>query len=210
MHRLSALAVVVVMCAAMTLYFLIAALDRPALSTRTTLDSFVPLVPSAIFFYLSIYVAGPLFALGIDGRTMRRAIPRMLAILVCLFAVFLAVPTVVERPVADGETISIALLQWVYRIDHTARNAAPSGHAALAVFLGWLFFAIADAEPSTWRHRARPAVALYVALVVVSVVLTKQHHVVDMVSGVALAVVVLVSGRWVDRLRGFRARSRQR
>ena len=205
-HMRGVLVTTVFMCAAMALYFVVAHSDRPALSTKTALDDVVPLVPSFVFIYLSIYVVGPLAALGIDRAVMRRAAPRFVFIVVVLFTCFIAVPTVVERPELVVDTVSTRVLQSVYDLDDTARNAAPSGHVALAIFMGWVFFEVARERSSKWRARLKPAVVVYVSLVVVSVVLTGQHHVVDLATGALLAFSALMAGR----LRCFRARSRPR
>ena len=102
--------------------------------------------------------------------------------LVC-FAVFLIYPVKAElRPVLlPSDTPSLRALAYYYEIDPPV-NLFPSLHCANAV--------LAACMAHKLSRRAGWLISACALLVVLSVVLVKQHYVADAVAGVALALLV--------------------
>lgn len=180
---------------AMTFYFVIAHDGRDAMSTRLPLDDSVPLLPQAVWIYLSPYAVAPLLLARLEPSALWRALLRGVVVLVPLVLCFALVPTLVERPdlTALGDSPSVALLRLLYAVDDPPRNAAPSGHVSLVIVLAWG----ALQETRVWS--ARVAIGAYAGLVIVSTLLCGQHHIVDVTSGAALSLWALGAVSWLER-----------
>lgn len=181
----------VVVCAAMvvamSVYFLIANDGREdVMSTKTAVDAWVPLLPWFVWIYLSPYVVAPVLVVKAGGTVFRRLVRRGVIVIALQLAIFFVLPTIVERPsllIDASSSLSERTLAWVYGVDTPARNAAPSGHVSMYFVLAW--------AASQSLGRLGLLAWVHFALVAVSIVLTKQHHVVDLVSGLALGAAVL-------------------
>jgi membrane-associated phospholipid phosphatase len=137
-------------------------------------DDVVPLVPSAVWVYLSWYVV-PLVILGTDRRQFRRAAAAVLLAFLTCAAGWTLLPASMDRPdlEAAGGLSSFAL-RTVYAIDPPS-NLFPSFHAAFA--------AIVLRVPMGARA-ARGAILVWMLAICVSCVLTKQHYLLDVGGGV--------------------------
>ena len=114
--------------------------------------------------------------------------------LTCFYLVPTAIPpTLVPTDIALHS--GFALLQGV----DAAGNACPSLHVATAVFSAiWLHRLLNTVSAPHWTRALN---ALWAVLIVWSTLATKQHVVLDVVAGTALAVLVaLPSLRWFDRM----------
>ena len=139
----------------------------------------IPFVPWMIWVYLSMqaFLALPMAVLstaGISrfGRTVALAT-------LAAFAIHLALPTDLgwSRP---GAVADYPIFQRFFSIDRP-HNLVPSLHVTFST----LTFLV------MWHHASKPWVkffaAVWLALLVCSVSLVHQHHLVDIVSGLALA-----------------------
>lgn len=114
--------------------------------------------------------------------------------LICFYLMPTAIPpTLVPTDIALHS--GFALLQGV----DAAGNACPSMHVATAVFSAiWLHRLLHTVAAPTWMRALN---ALWAALIVWSTLATKQHVVLDVLAGSALAVLVaLPSLYWFDRM----------
>jgi len=102
------------------------------------------------------------------------------------YAVYLAFPTYVIRPEITSNDIFSKAIGLLYQADK-AYNAAPSGHALYTTLI-FLYLAL-------WKPNFRYVWFLGAALILASTLLTKQHDVLDLVSGLTLGVVVYCFGR---------------
>jgi membrane-associated phospholipid phosphatase len=140
----------------------------------------IPFVPFMILPYLSIdlfFVAAPfLFS---TARELIIFVARVATAIVIAGIFFLAVPLrfAFPRPQADGWLG--ALFDWFRGMD-APYNLFPSLHAALLLFL-------VDAYARNLCGVARIVVLLWFALIGLSPLLTRQHHVIDICGGFALA-----------------------
>lgn len=163
-------------------YFLIGALPpgRVLHAPAIALDRAVPLVPAWIFVYGSMYVFVLLPLLVIrDRRLFRRALQSYVLVMLVAYAGFVAYPTITPRPAAvAGEGFAAWALRLIYALD-TRYNCFPSLHVAHA-FVSAL---------SAYRvHRRVGVVATaWAALIGVSTLFTRQHYVVDVIAGTAMA-----------------------
>jgi len=179
------------------------AVQRPAgpgggISTpwfASRLDCLLPLMPWTVWLYLSWYVA-PAMILLADRRSFRVYASAVLFSFLCCTAGWLLLPASIDRPTLDASAgLSISALRVVYRFDSPC-NLFPSFHAALAAVVFLL---------PHGSGLARAVVCGWMLAICVSCVLTKQHYVFDVLSGILVGWFAVASaGRcaeWVDGLR---------
>lgn len=141
----------------------------------------IPFVPFMILPYLSIdlfFVAAPF--LFRDAGGLRIFVRRVALVLMIAGFCFLAVPLrfAFAREQAGGSLG--ALFDWFRGLDGPD-NLFPSLHAGLLVFL-------IDADARHLRGPIRGVVLGWFRLIALSPLLTHQHHVIDILGGLALAV----------------------
>lgn len=178
------------MTGAMGLYSLILRLPTGEVrSTRTFLDAFVPFWPAWTWVYLLPYVVAPALAAALPAPAFRALCRRALVLLGLSFAVFLLAPTEVQRPDLSSldDDLTAALYRAMIAFDDPPRNALPSLHAGLAVVFGAALWSLSP--------RSALAGAAFAALVCLSTLFSGQHHVLDVVAGVALALAVVAGVR---------------
>jgi hypothetical protein len=145
----------------------------PWLVTRW--DAEIPLVPGAVWIYMSWYLA-PWLLLAAPAREFRRAASAIVvAFTVCMIC-YAVIPAAIERPAVLGQTLSERALRFLYEHD-PPWNICPSFHAALCAVL--------------WRSAAGGAVAkwmmkTWMAAICAACVLTKQHNLLDIAAGIAV------------------------
>ena len=152
-----------------------------ALSTRhlaapwlvTRWDATIPLVPSAVWIYMSWYLA-PWFVLAAPSREFRRvACAIVLAFMACMIC-YVLVPASIERPAILGQTLSERALRFLYEHD-PPWNICPSFHAALCAVL-W--------RTAAGDSLAKLMMAIWMAAICAACVLTKQHNILDIAAGI--------------------------
>ncbi len=168
---------------------------EPAAWLTTRLDAFIPLVPAAVWPYLSWYVA-PWLLLAAPRQDFRRlAASVVLAFASCALA-YVVLPASIERPAVAGGTLSERALLMLYQHD-PPWNIFPSFHAAVCALL-W--------RPVFGGAIARSMTPVWMAAICAACVLTKQHNLLDVVAGLLVGFVSLAIATVVlDRLN--RARS---
>lgn len=152
---------------------------RTVYMPELALDRAIPLDPVWMLAYGSIWIFAflPVFVVPNPALT-RRVMLAVLAVIVIAYLGFLAYPTVLPRPEKLGDGFLARSLEITYSLD-PPYNCFPSLHVA------WAFVAAL----SCYRvHRGVGIVALvWAAVIGVSTLYTKQHYVVDVVGGIAIA-----------------------
>jgi membrane-associated phospholipid phosphatase len=139
----------------------------------TPIDRMLPVVPLAVWPYLSWYVA-PALIFAVPLSTFRKLCASvLLSFLLCAIG-HLTFPITMTRPVlAAGRGLSTLLLHRLYAVDPPV-NLFPSFHAAIAVVVLYL------------QLPSRPlmiTIRTWMGLVCISCVLTKQHYILDVIAG---------------------------
>jgi membrane-associated phospholipid phosphatase len=153
----------------------------------TPLDRALPVVPGAVWLYLSWYPASALVLLAPRMSFRRLSLAYGVAFAICIVA-YLTCPITIARPVVVGDGPSSAMLRLVYDADRPT-NLFPSFHAAVAAIL------------MTLRPRSvviRGGLLLWMIGICGACVLTKQHYVLDVVAGLAVGAVAtkLADAAW--------------
>ncbi|HEY2903146.1 MAG TPA: phosphatase PAP2 family protein [Polyangia bacterium] len=149
---------------------------------RTRLDDAIPFWPWTSWFYLPFYAG--IFIICIVSFRSRRLFNRGLLSVVMVMIVgavcHLLIRAEYPRPILHPPypDLSAAFMAWVQRVDRPG-NVFPSLHVAQTSTLAFLLC----------RDRPRLGVVTVVmgALLALSTLTTKQHFIVDVISGYALA-----------------------
>lgn len=147
-------------------------------------DRAVPLIPGFVSVYLGCYlfwiINYILIAKQGEEHCVRFAAADIMSRLVCC-VFFLLLPTTNVRPVLYGDGIWVSLLQAVYKMD-APTNLFPSIHCLVSWFS---FIGIRGRKSVTKAYRVFSC--LFAILVCVSTQVTKQHYIVDVFGGIAIA-----------------------
>lgn len=147
-------------------------------------DDRIPFVPWTVAIYLGCYlfwVVNYILGCRQDESTAFRFISAdFVAKLVCL-AIFLVFPTTNIRPAVEGTSFWDMVMVWLYAAD-AADNLFPSIHCLTS----W-FCLIAVRENPKIPGWYKVASLLFAIAVCVSTLTTKQHVIIDVVGGIALA-----------------------
>jgi fatty acid desaturase len=170
---------------------------------ESALDRLVPFGDDAIWLYLSLFLLLPVPLVLVHTRDqLRRYATGVAGIGLLSHIGFALFPTAIARPAAGDAN-------WAYRLVvlvDTPLNACPSLHASLAVFsvlCGGRWLGQAAARPRA-RHarltrRLAPwALWLWLVAILGATLVTKQHVLVDLVAGAALALTVYVAVHWKE------------
>ncbi|MBX9767786.1 MAG: phosphatase PAP2 family protein, partial [Bdellovibrionales bacterium] len=153
-------------------------LDTWHLYAQWELD--VPMVPQFIWIYLSVYVCCflPLFVLTAEQiRAFGRSFLKCTLIAGVIFLLFPAKLGFARERFVEGYD---AIFQGLYRLDQPY-NLVPSLHVALATLVVMSILTYVDDRRLKWFLN------LWLVLVMMSVVLIRQHHLLDIVTGFSLA-----------------------
>ena len=149
----------------------------------TALDRLIGFCPETLVLYATLWLYMAIAPWSLDDKQELTAYCRaVIAITAGGLAVFFLWPTCVPSPIDYGQHAAYACL---YAIDHR-NNAAPSLHAAIAVFSAFCI-------QHRLRHFRQRAVWhlgnwCWCAAILYSTLATKQHVAVDLLSGLLLGV----------------------
>lgn len=174
----------IVLLALVPLYILVPEFYPPATryAPELALDRALPLVPSWSIVYGALYlflILLPVFVVRQDDLIRRTIRAYLLVWITAYVCFFIAYPTVAPRPAnVTGEGFGVWGLRALYSSDPPI-NCFPSLHVAHSFVSAFACYRV---------HRRLGAIAgICASFVGLSTLLTKQHYVVDVVAGIALA-----------------------
>jgi membrane-associated phospholipid phosphatase len=190
---------VVIMLASLGLYLAVLWWRGPQaqLVTETVADAWIPFDPRWVWVYLIPYVIGPVIVGMLSRDTFAWYVRRGIQLVAISLIIFIVLPTKTVRPdVSDlGGGLTADLYRGMTAIDGPAANAAPSLHVSLTCLLAW---ALLRDFPRWW-----PVTVSGVILVWLSTLFTRQHHIVDVLTGILLATVMALAGGELARRRAL-------
>jgi membrane-associated phospholipid phosphatase len=173
-----------IMVGSLALYLLVLWWRGPSatIETLTDWDAWIPFHPEWVWVYLIPYVIGPVIVGLLSAETFRWYVRRGIPLVLVSLLIFILLPTKTVRPDISelGSGPTAELYRNMIAIDGPAANAAPSLHVSLTCLL---VLALLRDYPRWW------AVSITgVTVVWLSTLFTRQHHLIDVVSGVVFAV----------------------
>jgi membrane-associated phospholipid phosphatase len=190
-RRLCWLAIILV---AILLYFPINRFMHDGVQLALPIDQNIPLYPPAIVPYLlgaALIVLFPIWAaIYIKPKEFEAYVVSILTATVISYLAYLIFPTFVSRPEIVSNDVFSKIIAILYQADR-AYNAAPSGHT--------FYTLISCLYLSRWQPRYKLVWAVLAVLIILSTLFTRQHYVLDLVCGLALAVLAYVAGRFAQK-----------
>lgn len=161
--------------------------NLPHMYIGQPIDELIPLIPCTIIIYYGCFLFWAYnYAVILRNEpegTYRFFSAELLGKLIC-FICYVAFPTVMARPEITGSGIFSRIIAMMYSID--APDALlPSMHC----FVSWMCVIGLRGKPEiTRRHRILSVIAA--VLVFIATLTTKQHVIIDVITGIILAELV--------------------
>lgn len=148
------------------------------------IDNLIPVIPATIIIYLGCYLYWLVnYVIGAgqeDDEAYKFLSADLFAKLICM-VIFIAFPTTNTRPVLEDEGFFTEALKMLYQID-AADNLFPSIHCLTS----WFCLIAVRKNPNVKTVYKIISVIITVAICV-STLTTRQHVIVDVAGGIALA-----------------------
>lgn len=148
------------------------------------IDNLIPVIPATIIIYLGCYLYWLVnYVIGAgqeDDEAYKFLSADLFAKLICM-VIFIAFPTTNTRPVLEDEGFFTEALKMLYQID-AADNLFPSIHCLTS----WFCMIAVRKNPNVKTVYKIISVIITVAICV-STLTTRQHVIVDVAGGIALA-----------------------
>lgn len=155
------------------------------------LDDLIPLIPWWTVPYLLtlvLWAAAPIWAaISMPDHLYRAFLISLSCIILVGIFCFTFFPTYVVRPGISASDPAMAPIRFLYSSDNVY-NALPSGHAYITALLTFYW--------SRWKPRLRPVWWAILLMVLLSTLFTRQHYVLDLAAGLALAGGGYALGLW--------------
>jgi membrane-associated phospholipid phosphatase len=184
----------IIILALLVIYFPINRLAKGGWALSLPVDKLIPLCPPALIPYLIgtfLFVAFPIWASFYSKKyEFESYIISFLTATLISYIIYLALPTFVIRPEVHSQDYFSKAIVFLYQNDYP-HNAAPSGHTFYTL-ISFLYIKL-------WYPKVQ-GVSLTIALfVIASTLLTKQHYVLDVISGLILGFIAYWAGRYIQK-----------
>lgn len=184
----------VIILAFIMLYFPINRLIVGGWVLSLPVDEYIPLYPPALVPYLLgslLFVGFPIWAaVSSQTREFEAYLISLFAATLISYVAYLALPTYVIRPEITSQDYFSEAIALLYQNDYP-HNAAPSGHTFYTL-ISFLYI-------RRWRPKLQIASLIVAILIITSTLLTKQHYVLDMITGLILGFMAYRAGRYIQR-----------
>ena len=149
-----------------------------------SIDETVPFNPAWVWVYLIPYLVGPVMVGMLSRETFLWFVQRGLVVVAISLSIFILYPTQTKvREKRDlGDSLTAQMYTNMVAIDDPPANAAPSLHVSLTCILA---LALVRDFPRYWFLSVGGAVLVWLATLY-----TRQHHVIDVITGTLMAVAV--------------------
>jgi len=171
-----------------TTYFLIQSfITTHKIDLLTDLDLVIPLIPGFVWIYHTLIpvIAITMIAFLKKKELFLTTLAAFILSSLILSSFYILLPSFYPREIFYGEPLSWT--DWLYRLTQTidgAHNTFPSGHVTYA----WLIaIAIRDCSYTKKHHWLKNIFIGWAILISISTLVLKQHYIIDVVSGICLA-----------------------
>ena len=161
---------------------------REVFTHSISLDNNIPLISWFVYFYLLMFI---LIFIPFNKKNNGKITLNYIIAVLIAFLFFIILPTATYRPLIQEGNINDILVNLVYSAD-LQYNAFPSLHAALLT----LSFYFLLKYKKIIAYKMLP---LYI-LSLISTLFIKQHYILDILSGILLAVITLEISRKFEKV----------
>jgi membrane-associated phospholipid phosphatase len=184
----------IIILALLVIYFPINRLVTGGRALSLPIDRYIPLYPPALIPYFVgsfLFVAFPIWAsLYSEKYEFDAYIVSFLIVTIISYIVYLTLPTFVIRPDVHNQDCFSRAILFLYQNDYP-HNAAPSGHTFYTL-MSFLYI-------KAWKPKFCGISLTITSLIIASTLLTKQHYVLDVVSGLILGFIAYWAGRYTQK-----------
>jgi len=176
------------------LYLGVQKLEGPAHDVSSKLDQKIPLWTPSVLIYVLWFPLIAIFPLCLYVDDPEQYVWYIATIIVDILLssiVYLAYPSSFQRPIPP-DTITGRILSILYVCNYQGKNCMPSMHCSMCFIIA--FFAMLCMPGNMMLYIGFLILAL---MIVVSTVLTKQHVIIDVITGLMVAVVSVGIGMWL-------------
>ena len=169
------------------LYFISKLLHGDLNLVGNVIDTKIPFVPAFFIPYCIWYLMIFIIPYYLYCKDKDKFIKYTMAYILCSMIgniVFISYPSTVARPTVTGTDIFSLIARFIYWID-TPTNCFPSLHCAIS-----MLFILYICESKNTNIITKISVCIISILIMLSTLFTKQHVVVDFISGDILALIV--------------------
>ena len=169
------------------LYFISKLLQGDLNLVGNVIDTKIPFVPAFFIPYCIWYLMIFIIPYYLYYKDKDKFIKYTMAYILCSMIgniVFISYPSTVARPTVTGTDIFSLIAKFIYWID-TPTNCFPSLHCAIS-----MLFILYTCESKNTNIITKISVCIISILIMLSTLFTKQHVVVDFISGDMLALIV--------------------
>jgi membrane-associated phospholipid phosphatase len=181
------IATVCLVCIQSILYFVSKLLQGNLNLIGNTIDTKIPFVPAFFIPYCIWYLMIFLIPYYLYCKDKDKFVKYVISYVLCSMIgniVFISYPSTVARPTVTGTDIFSLIARFIYWID-TPTNCFPSLHCAIS-----MLFILYICESKNTNIITKISVCIISILIMLSTLFTKQHVVVDFISGDILALIV--------------------
>lgn len=174
-------------CIQSILYFISKLLQGDLNLVGNVIDTKIPFVPAFFIPYCIWYLMIFIIPYYLYCKDKDKFIKYTMAYILCSMIgniVFISYPSTVARPTVTGTDIFSLIAKFIYWID-TPTNCFPSLHCAIS-----MLFILYICESKNTNIITKISVCIISILIMLSTLFTKQHVVVDFISGDMLALIV--------------------
>ena len=174
-------------CIQSILYFISKLLQGDLNLVGNVIDTKIPFVPVFFIPYCIWYLMIFIIPYYLYCKDKDKFIKYTMAYILCSMIgniVFISYPSTVARPTVTGTDIFSLIAKFIYWID-TTTNCFPSLHCAIS-----MLFILYICESKNTNIITKISVCIISILIMLSTLFTKQHVVVDFISGDILALIV--------------------
>jgi membrane-associated phospholipid phosphatase len=156
---------------------------EPQLLAMTSFDRAIPFLPWTVLIYVSEYIYfAAVYLLCRNTLNVNRVVYSVVAIQLVSVSIFMAWPTTYPRELFPLPADLNPLVRWVFtnlRNGDAPTNCCPSLHVSSVFLCGMVF--INEQREKLWPFM------IWATLIGLSTLTTKQHYIVDVVTGLAMA-----------------------
>jgi len=180
------------------LYFPINRLASGGWALSSTVDGLIPFYAPAIVPYILgtlLFVGFPIWAAICLEKTQFEAYAiSILFAATVSYIVYILFPTYVIRPEIMPQDCFSKAIVILYQNDYPY-NAAPSSHTFYTL-ISFLYI-------KHWKPKLQLVSLILAILIIASTMLTKQHYLLDVVTGLALGFLAYGAGRYIQKRRNL-------
>lgn len=168
------------------LYFGIQKFEGPAHDVSSRLDKKIPYLPHSIFIYVLWFPMIAFYPLCLwvhSAEIYKIYIASIITDIIISTAIYILYPSSFTRPKPPDGFIG-KIMRLVLRCDYKGKNCMPSMHCSMCFIVIFTAYMCSAFQPPLYA-----AFALLAVLIIMSTVLTKQHVIIDVITGFLAATV---------------------